>query len=101
MADRDDDFVNDVEVAVQQQIEGGMHESCETVFDRREDIVGTLIGNRLIERFEGWPRDESNVRTQQFHGSVFAKRAGRTLISHSRSRRRRRAIFTLWGNSLG
>src|SRR5207237_2601344 len=33
MTNRNDDFTNDVEAAVEQQIERGMYKACETVFD--------------------------------------------------------------------
>ena len=97
MTNRNDDFTNDVETAVEQQIERGMYKACETVFDGRQDVVGALIVDRRKERFESRARDQSNLFTKKFHRSLFAESSWRALEGDAPAiRRQLQSSFTLF-----
>src|SRR5580658_5614753 len=76
---RNGHFGNDVQRAFKQQIVGLMNGSSETIFERNQCEIGSVLWNCGKERFESWPRDEGNFFAEQLDHSFFAERSALTL----------------------
>src|SRR5678816_4872012 len=65
LINRNNDFADDKQFAIQKQVEAGMHETGDTVLNRSKDIVGSIITDGAEERFESRTRHKRNVITEQ------------------------------------
>src|SRR6202035_5320044 len=64
MHNRNDDFGLDVQSAGNQQVVGAVNGSCQTIFNRSENIIGDIILDAGVKRLERESRDELNVFAQ-------------------------------------
>src|ERR1700721_363894 len=60
-----------------------MHGTGETVFNRREDVVGDAVLDTRVQRLERGSRNQLDVFAEEFDGSFFAECAALALKGDS------------------
>src|SRR6185503_4036365 len=74
LIDRDNDFADDEQFAIQKQVKAGMYETGEAVLYRSEDVVGSFVADGAEKRLESRTRYKCNVITKQTNGGLFTER---------------------------
>ncbi len=82
--DGNDLLADDVQIAVDQQVERPMHRARQAVLDGRQDIVRQSFENRAKRRLEREPRHERNILAQQLDGRFLAESSALSLERDAR-----------------
>src|ERR1700728_3677768 len=82
--DRYHHFRQYIQIAFHQQIEGSVDRTRETIFDRREQIVGHAVANGAESGLKSRAPYELDILAQELHGSLFTEGAAFALKCDAR-----------------